>query len=183
MPDTNAFVDPTLDFDALYAAHRDDVWRYLRRRTTDPATSEDLATEVFVTAWRRRAELPADPLPWLYGVARRVLANDRRAAGRRDALAERVGGHTGGHTADHAEAVAARDAIAGALGALSASDRELVLLVAWEGLSLEEAARALGCRRGTAAVRLHRARRRLRTALVAEPGGPALSSLTALEHQ
>ena len=65
MPDTNRFVEPTPDFDALYTAHRDDVWRYLRRRSA--SEPEDLTTEVFLVAWRRRAELPAAPLPWLYG--------------------------------------------------------------------------------------------------------------------
>ena len=71
--------------------------------------------------------------------------------------------------------------LARALAALDARDRELVLLVAWEGLSLAEAAAALGCRSGTAAVRLHRARRRLHTALRDE--GPALASMTAVEER
>ena len=65
VPDTNRFVEPTPDFDALYTAHRDDVWRYLRRRSA--SEPEDLTTEVSLVAWRRRAELPAAPLPWLYG--------------------------------------------------------------------------------------------------------------------
>ena len=83
MADTNRGVD----FDQLYRAHRDDVWRYLRRRAA--SEPEDLTTEVFLVAWRRRAELPDAPLPWLYGVARKVLANHRRGAGRREALGGR----------------------------------------------------------------------------------------------
>ena len=63
-------------FDAVYAEHRDDVWRYLRRRAS--SEPEDLTTEVFLVAWRRRDDLPDEPLPWLYGVARNVLANHRR---------------------------------------------------------------------------------------------------------
>jgi len=64
LPDTSGFVQP--DFDALYTAHRDDIWRYLRRRAA--SEPEDLTTEVFLVAWRRRGELPDAPLPWLYGV-------------------------------------------------------------------------------------------------------------------
>jgi RNA polymerase sigma-70 factor (ECF subfamily) len=137
VPDTNRSVDPTPDFDALYAAHRDDVWRYLRRRSA--SEPEDLTTEVFLVAWRRRAELPAAPLPWLYGVARKVLANHRRGGARREALTERAGAHA---APDPAEAFGVRDELARALASLSDRDRELVLLVAWEGLSLAEAASA-----------------------------------------
>jgi RNA polymerase sigma-70 factor (ECF subfamily) len=151
------------DIADLYARHRDDVWRYFRRRMPDAA--EDLVTEVFVVAWRRRRDIPPEPLPWLYGVARRVLANHARGEGRRDALARRAGANAAGAGGDPAELVGARAELIRAFEALSDRDRELVLLVAWEGLSLDEAATALGCRRNTAAVRLHRARRRLRAEL------------------
>jgi RNA polymerase sigma-70 factor, ECF subfamily len=173
VPDTNGSVD----FDQLYRAHRDDVWRYLRRRAA--SEPEDLTTEVFLVAWRRRSELPDAPLPWLYGVARRVLANHRRGGERRGALAERAGAHAAPAEPDPAEAYGVRDELARALAQLSAADRELVLLVAWEGLSVREAATALGCRAGTAAVRLHRARRRLDTAL----RSPHLAPMTALEER
>jgi RNA polymerase sigma-70 factor, ECF subfamily len=168
------------DFDALYAAHRDDVWRYFRRRA--PADHEDLVTEVFLVAWRRREDVPREPLPWLYGVARKVLANHRRAGDRREALTERAAAHAMTAAPDLAEAAGLRTDLARALAALPDHDRELVLLVAWEGLTLAEAATALGCRRGAAAVRLHRARRRLHTALNDE-SGPALASMTALEER
>lgn len=167
-------------FDDLYAEHRDAVWRYFRRRVA--GDHEDLTTEVFLVAWRRREDLPAEPLPWLYGVARKVLANHRRAGDRRDALAERAAAYAETATPDLAEAVGVRADLARALAELSDRDRELVLLVAWEGLTLADAAAALGCRRGTAAVRLHRARRRLHTALHDEGGAP-LTSITALEER
>src|SRR5690349_8155357 len=67
-------------FRAAYRRHAPAVWRYLARRLGDDVLAEDLTSEVFVVAWRRRHEAPTDSLPWLYGVARRVLANDRRAA-------------------------------------------------------------------------------------------------------
>lgn len=167
-------------FDDVYAAHRDAVWRYFKRRSA--VDQEDLTTEVFLVAWRRRDELPAEPLPWLYGVARRVLANHRRAGDRRDALAERAAAHAADAAPDLADAVGLRADLARALGQLTERDRELVLLVAWEGLTVAEAAAALGCSRGAAAVRLHRARRRLHTALN-DDTGPALAPMTALEER
>jgi len=173
VPDTNRGVD----FDQLYRAHRDDIWRYLRRRAA--SEPEDLTTEVFLVAWRRRAELPEAPLPYLYGIARKVLANHRRGGARREALTERAGSHAVATAPDHAEAFGVRDELARALAALGEGDRELILLVAWEGLSVGEAATALGCRSGTAAVRLHRARRRLQTAL----RGDAPALMTALEER
>ena len=166
------------DFDALYAAHRDEVWRYLKRRTADD--HEDLTTEVFLVAWRRRNELPHEPLPWLYGVARKVLANHRRGDARRAALAERAAAHAREDTPDLAEAVGLRADLAQALETLSDHDRELVLLVAWEGLAVGEAAAALGCTRAAAAVRLHRARKRLHRAL-SEP--TVLAALTPVEDR
>jgi RNA polymerase sigma-70 factor (ECF subfamily) len=164
------------DFADLYSRHRDDVWRYFRRRMPDAA--EDLTTEVFVVAWRRRADVPPEPLPWLYGVARRVLANHLRGEGRRDALVRRAVEHAGALATDPAELVGARAELVRAFAALNDADRELVLLVAWEGLTLAEAASALGCRSNTAAVRLHRARRRLRAAL--DEGAPM--TLTTVEE-
>ncbi len=167
-------------FDDLYLAHRDAVWRYFRRRVA--SEHEDLTTEVFLVAWRRREELPGEPLPWLYGVARKVLANHRRSGDRRDALTERAAAHAAPAAPDLADAAGLRTDLARALAELSDADRELILLVAWEGLTLAEAAAALGCRRGAAAVRLHRARRRLHTALHDE-SAQTLTSMTALEER
>jgi RNA polymerase sigma-70 factor, ECF subfamily len=142
-------------FRAAYKRHAPAVWRYLARRLGDDDLAEDLTSEVFVVAWRRRHDAPADSLPWLYGVARRVLANDRRAA---RAHASRIRA-----LADHL-AVAAPDepsgALAAALAGLRERDREVLLLSAWEGLEPHELATALGIRPATARVRLHRARRR-----------------------
>lgn len=76
-------------FRALFAAHHAAVVRYARRR--DGAESaQDVASEAFLVAWRRIGEVPAEPLPWMYGVARKVLANEHRAAHRFARLAERA---------------------------------------------------------------------------------------------
>ena len=169
------------DFDALYAAHRDDVWRYFRRRASRrPRGPRHRGVPRGLAPPRG---VPREPLPWLYGVARKVLANHRRGGDRRDALTERAAAHAAdGRARPRRGRRPARPTSPARSPRCSDHDRELVLLVAWEGLTLAEAAAALGCRRGTAAVRLHRARRRLHTALNDE-SGPALASMTALEER
>ncbi len=73
----------------LYERHARAVHRYALRRS-DPDTAEEVTAQVFLVAWRRREALPAEPLPWLYGVARRVLADQRRGATRRVRLRDRL---------------------------------------------------------------------------------------------
>ena len=146
-------------FARAFDEHFRAVSAYTLRRTT-PAEAEDAVAETFLVAWRRLDELPDDARPWLLGVARRVLANQRRAAGRRHALTERVAGVPAG-----GEEPPGRPAVLQALARLSDADREVLLLVAWDGLSIPEAATVLRCTRTAAKVRLHRARRRLRTEL------------------
>jgi RNA polymerase sigma factor (sigma-70 family) len=127
------------------------------------------AQEVFVVAWRRRAEVPEHSLPWLYGVARRLLANHwraRRAAPRVVPMADpellRDGPLAGPNDRDAAVELAG---VRTALATLSDLDQEILRLVGWEELTVGEAATVLGCTRATAGVRLHRARRRLVAAL------------------
>jgi len=151
------------------------VYAHVLRRA-GPSEADDAVAEVFLVAWRRIDEVPADAKPWLLGVARRVLANQRRAAGRRASLLVRTRADTA------REAVEPPDppSVLRALDRVSARDREILLLIAWDGLSIEEAAQALGCSRGAAKVRFHRAKRRLRSALDAlEPGVAARLELEA----
>jgi RNA polymerase sigma-70 factor (ECF subfamily) len=146
-------------FVALYESFYDDILRYARRRT-DEETARDVTAETFAVAWRRRDVVPSVSLPWLYGVARRVLANESRRATRQDRVAMRIATLPPSST-DAADDAAETQILTAALAELSATDREAVLLVAWEGLDAGEAALAAGCSRGAFAVRLHRARRRL----------------------
>lgn len=146
-------------FEELFGAHFRAVSAYALRRAT-PGDVDDAVAETFLIAWRRLDEVPMEPKPWLLGVARRVLANQRRAAGRRAALMERVA-----HEPQHQPELLRRTPVLQALGRLSESDRELLLLFAWDGLSTDEAATTLDCSRTAAKVRLHRARRRLRAQL------------------
>jgi RNA polymerase sigma-70 factor, ECF subfamily len=151
-------------FERLYKEHFDRVAAYLLSRA-DRGTAEDALARTFEVAWRRMADVPDDPLPWLLGVARRVLAELRRAQGRRGALIERIAATIPEADEDHAETFVARRRVLAALDRLTDPQREVLLLVVWDGLSQREAAAVLGCSRGAVALRLHRARVRLRAAL------------------
>ncbi|MEV4415367.1 sigma-70 family RNA polymerase sigma factor [Catellatospora sp. NPDC049609] len=159
-------------FTAVYQLHHPDVVRYGLRRLADPDAAGELAQEVFVVAWRRREEVPEPSLPWLYGVARRLLANHRRAGRSRPAPLPLL--DTDPLPVPGADAVIGLLDLRAALAGLTEPDQEVLRLVGWEGLSLAELATALGCSRGTAAVRLYRARRRL-TAALRTPARPSPS--------
>ena len=147
--------------EALFSAHGRTVLAYARRRT-DHATAEDVLSDVFMVAWRRLDDMPADALPWLLACARGALANHRRAERRRLRLIARLRPTV----ADQLPGLSDRR-LACALAQLRASDREALLLSAWEGLATEQAAVVLGCSPQAFRVRLHRARKRLALALAA----------------
>jgi RNA polymerase sigma factor (sigma-70 family) len=172
-------VDQAEKFSELYRAHFEEVMRYALRRT-DPETAKDVVAETFLVAWRRLDVVPADSgmaSPWLYGVARRVLANTTRARLRAERLTARLGQDrrvTGAaDAADAAGEIAETDRLRHALATLSELDQEALRLIGWEELDLAAAALAMGCSRATMAVRLHRARRRLEQALGMTERGPA----------
>ena len=140
----------------------DAVWAYALRRA--PRVADEVVAETFLVAWRRLDEVPDDALPWLIGVARNVRANLHRSDRRRDALVQRLRPEVAAGD-DPATSVDERDALRGALAGLSETDREVLLLTAWDDLDRGQVARALGCSRANVAVRLFRARRRLEAAL------------------
>jgi RNA polymerase sigma-70 factor (ECF subfamily) len=149
-------------FERLYDAHYAAVLAYALRRS-GRTIAHDVAAETFLVAWRRLEVVPVDAAPWLYGVARRVLANERRAEHRRTALAERMRATRAPEPVD--DAVGRAGLLQAALARLPERDREALALVAWEGLSTAQAARAMGCAPTAMRVRLHRARGRLARAL------------------
>jgi len=143
-------------------------------RHTDRDAAQDVVADVFLVAWRRVADLPDDPLPWLLVVARNTLANRRRSATRRDQLARRLADVAGTGTTAAAEDYAVdRSSMLTALLDLTAAEREAVLLVAWDGLTPIDAARVAGCSRGAFDARLHRARSRLERSCDPTPPPPA----------
>lgn len=156
------------DFEAMFRAHYDAVLSYALLRS-DPHTAQDAAAETFSVAWRRLDEAPLQPRAWLLAVTRRTLADQYRSRERRVSLAQRLARlDLPSSGADPSETIAERSTIVTALDQLSAPDRELLLLIAWHGLTPDEAALVVGCSKKTAAVRLHRARRRLREHLTPE---------------
>lgn len=151
-------------FERLYEAHYGAVLAYAQRRTSDAADALDVVAETFTIAWRRLDEVPADAdLPWLYGVARRVLANQRRSTRRRGDLTARLRSQHGGTTEIETDVLAADDrrTVLAALARLKEADREILRLAAWEELTHREIAVIAECSEASVAVRLHRARNRL----------------------
>jgi RNA polymerase sigma-70 factor (ECF subfamily) len=150
------------EFERLFTEHHDAVYGYVARRVPREAV-QDVVSETFLTAWRRRGDIRGDPLPWLLGVARRTAANMLRADGRRSALRDRL------EAVRPAEAslpfVPGDMALTAALRSLGERDREALMLVAWDGLEHRDAARVMGCSAAAFSVRVHRARARLRRAL------------------
>ncbi|TDE98662.1 RNA polymerase sigma factor [Occultella glacieicola] len=147
-------------FDRLYQAHRPDLERFVRRRVS-PAQVEDVVAETFLVAWRRLDDLPTDPRPWLFGIARNLMLRSVRSTGRWHALQVRLAAEPRPATEDLATEVATRTDLARAWAKLSVGEQEVLALIGWDGLSAGEAATVLGCHVGTFRMRLLRARRHL----------------------
>jgi RNA polymerase sigma-70 factor, ECF subfamily len=144
-------------FEQIYADHRQAVWAYVRRRAPETLV-DDVVSETFLVCLRRIDRVPPQPLPWLYAVAWKTLANERRKQ-------QRV-------AQDQELPVAAPEPVgdgvlATAFNSLNERDREVLRLVAWEGLSLADAATVLGCSGIGCRVRYHRAKSRLASKLEA----------------
>lgn len=155
-------------FEACFRAHYAEVLAYALRRVAERGAAEDVASQTFAVAWRRRDRLPADPLPWLLGVARHVLRNEARSARRRTRLLARiVGEHRHASAPDPADALGELSSVGAALARMRDDQREVLCLAAWEGLDARRAAAVLGCSPGAYTLRLHRARRRLTKELTA----------------
>ncbi|RSN14664.1 RNA polymerase subunit sigma-24 [Nonomuraea sp. WAC 01424] len=172
-------------FEAMYRQTYDQILGYAVRRCSSPEDAADVVAETYVIAWRRMAELPRGEAGkiWLYGVARRVLANHRRGERRRatrhaeltaeiEALYARPSPQTG------------TDEVGEAMNLLSDDDRELLALSIWEELDPGEIAKVLGCSRNAARIRLHRARKRFAKALEeARPPVPRLEARPLIEKE
>ena len=122
--------DPDRAFDELFTAFHSDVLAYIVRRTSQTC-AEDVLAETFLVAWRRADHVPKDPLPWLLGVARRVLANQRRGELRRRALLGRLTGMRSETAGPWEPPSTLSPELAAALGSLSEREREALLLTAW----------------------------------------------------
>ncbi|ACY99863.1 MULTISPECIES: RNA polymerase sigma factor [Thermomonospora] len=157
-------------FAAVYDRYFVEIHRYLARRL-GADVADDLAAEVFLTAFEKRAHFDAARgrlRPWLYGIATTLIARHRRAEKRRYRALARMVPHEAAE--DHGDRVAARVTaqalrLAPAVRKLASGDRDVLLLVVLGGLSYAEVAEALGIPLGTVGSRMNRARRKLRRSL------------------
>ncbi len=158
-------------FAAVYRELYAPICGYVLRRMREPEDAAEVIAETFAVLWRRLDRCPqgAELRPWLFGVARRVVANQRRGDRRRTALGERLAANADARAFDIGSPPEDTGRLARAFASLNDSDRELLSLVAWEGLTREELAVALGTSRAVVRLRLHRARKRLLAALSSRP--------------
>ena len=147
-------------FTDMYERHYDALYSYVSRRL--PGMEADVVNEVFLTAWRKQIALDhLSEFPWLISVARKCIANRLRSHERQQRLIARVRDHKQPEAlhADHVPSLVA-DVLAG----LGETDREVLILDAWDQMDSATAARSLGCETSTYRVRLHRARTRFANA-------------------
>ncbi|SDL87225.1 RNA polymerase sigma factor [Nonomuraea jiangxiensis] len=154
-------------FEAVYTETYERILGYAVRRCDSPDDAADVVAETFAIAWQRVDTLPAgdEARLWLYGVARNVLANHHRGQARhrhRNATLDTDVADLYGFTPEGSVELGA---IAREFRALPEDDRELISLVAWEGLDHGQIAKVLGCSRNAVRIRLHRARKRFSKAL------------------
>ena len=155
-------------FEQLYEAHGSEVLAYCSRRVGG-SEAADACAETFLVAWRRIDDVPAaEPLPYLYGIARRVIANQHRTFRRRSRLDARLLGLGLAPPADPSvvslQSVQDREVVA-AVRALPPKDREIVMLYAWEDLPRSTIAQLMGMTTGAVDQRIHRAYGRLARSL------------------
>ena len=150
------------EFERFWHANVQQVTAYACRHVGREAAG-DIVSATFLTAWRKARQVPTPELPWLLAVAKGHIRNHARTQTRQRRLTtqlELLDACAAG-TSDASVSAIERATALDALASLSANDREALLLVAWDGLSTEQAAAVLGCRAGTLRTRLHRARQRI----------------------
>jgi RNA polymerase sigma factor (sigma-70 family) len=161
-------VDDRQRFERVYAGHYDAVLRYCVRRT-QREDALDAAAETFMVAWRRRADMPPGrELPWLYGVARRVLANQWRSAHRLRSATFRLRVVDDGSASEpEPQLVQSQENsdLVAAVARLRPDDQEVLRLAGWEELDRSEIASILGCTPNAVSKRLNRALDRLASEL------------------
>ncbi|MFE9648645.1 RNA polymerase sigma factor [Streptomyces sp. NPDC006365] len=160
-------------FARLYDRYSADIHRYVTRRLGD-GMADDITADTFLTAFRIRGRYDltrTNARPWLYGIAGNLIGKQRRTEVRAlKALARTGHDPVAASWVEETESrVAAQGPLAGALAALPAADRHVLLLVAWADLTYQEVAEALDIPVGTVRSRLNRARRKVRAALGADP--------------
>ena len=167
MPETPATDEA---FRAIFDATLDDVRRFCVRRLPRSDVN-DAISEVYLVAWRRLDQIPAEPLPWLYGVARNVVRNIERSNRRTIRPRARLAREPSASRDDDVPLIRQADdeALTAAFADLSPADREVIMLRAWEGLRAPAIAEVLDCSVSAAEKRVARAMKRLRPRYEAAP--------------
>ena len=172
-------------FEQFYREHVEQIQRFVARRVSDPHSAADLTADVFVAAINAAPTYDSsrgEPVAWLYGIARNVVAGAIRTAGREDAANRRFAGSRLldeddiERMTERIDAAAAARELEGAVANLPEGERVVFELVAIDGLSVSQAASVAGVRAATARVRLHRARRALRAQLPDRSSEPEIQT-------
>ena len=173
-------------FAVLFDRHAPHIHRYLARRAGRQA-ADNLVAETFLAAFAKRDRYDlryADARPWLYGIATNLVGQHHRDEARQGRIRQAAVAEP--ESPGHAERVAAdvtaqavRPQLTAALATLPAGDRDVLLLIAWEELSYQEASRALGIPVGTVRSRLHRARAKVRQALAGTQAAATYEEITS----
>lgn len=158
--------------DALIRANAADLLAYLERRIDPRADAADVLSETLIVAWKKSAKAPSDDIGgrmWLFTIARNTLLNARRAGRRRLAATERLRNELAQSESLQPPEMGDSLAVRQAVNRLPTDLRELVTLIHWDGFSVAEAAEVIGISASTGRSRYAVAKRRLHSALVAEP--------------
>lgn len=161
--------DRVVRVEAAIAREAGPLLGYLMRRVDGPEDAADVLSETFLIVWKKAASLPAvddEVRPWLFAIARNALLHHYRSGTRRRAAADRLRHQIHVDATTGFVETPATDALHAALTRLDPVDQEIVTLIHWDGLSLVEVSRAMAMKEGTVRSRYHRARARLRAALV-----------------
>ena len=173
-PDVGAIATDADAFEVFYRENLETVRRFVARRVADPHLAADLTAEIFLAAVDSASSYRPDrgvPVAWLIGVARHVVATEFRRQSRDRAVVGRISGRrlldadSLGRIEERIDAERMARKLYNVLAALPHRDRALMELVALDGLSITEAAAVLGVKPGTARVRLHRSRARIKSQL------------------
>jgi len=168
MPAANETPEQPDRFETLYQSSYKAIFGYVLRRTGDDLdTVADLVAEVFVVALRKRDGIPDPPEDrlWLFGVARRVLLDHQQRGARRRRLESRLRAQAAVIDLAAVDPEPLQLRVRTAMEELRPAYREVLQLVAWDGLSHAEAAQVLGCSVNAVALRIRKAKARLRDAL------------------
>ncbi|MHB8380291.1 MAG: RNA polymerase sigma factor [Acidimicrobiales bacterium] len=172
--------ETTREYTRLVREHSRVLLRYSLRRLDDPTSCEDVVAETFLIAWRRWDDLPAPgrELPWLYGIAFRVVSNYRRSRDRRDRLYTRLAFERDRQSEREGEDDPDTQLILRAIRELRTSERELLEFVYWERLTYRDIALIVGVSENAVGIRINRAKGNLRTLLaLPQDGIPPLTIL------